>query len=80
MLEHPADLSLTDYNARHCSDCRKHDLDDFITFEEPRRRVRTLDYNERLEQEHTYTAAQGGEFRRKWVSILIVTKFKLRVH
>ena len=60
-IDHPAHLTLCDYNARQCLHCSKNDLDDLI-FDEPKE-ARKLDYNERLSEEHTYTALRGQEYR-----------------
>ena len=61
--EHPADLTLNNYNSRQCVQCTKKEVDDLIyNPAEDAKLQKKRDYKEKLQFEHTYSAVNGNGY------------------
>ena len=62
-LEHPANLTLDNYNSRQCVQCSKKEVDDLIyNPAEDAKLKKRRDYKEQQQFEHTYSSIKGNGY------------------
>lgn len=74
-LEHPANLTLDNYNSRQCVQCTKKEVDDLIyNPAEDSKHQKKRDYKEQQQFEHTYSSMKGNGYIPRY-NILINYSF-----